>query len=156
MPVAPMSLRVSSTAFSEGQTIPRNYTCDGQNISPPLEWSGAPGGAKSLTLICDDPDAPGGTFTHWVLYDMAPDTSGLTEGSSGRGKEGINSFGTAGYGGPCPPVGHGPHRYFFHLYALDVDSLGREGSSRKDVEMAMKNHVLAEGHLMGRYERKRQ
>jgi Raf kinase inhibitor-like YbhB/YbcL family protein len=147
-----MALNVSSSAFSEGQSIPEKYTCDGQNVSPPIQWSGAPEKTKSIALICEDPDAPSGTFTHWVLYDLPGTTKELAEGSSGEGKEGVNGFGKKGYGGPCPPPG-GPHRYFFRIYALDTESLGNAGSSKEDVTTAMQGHVLAQGQLMGRYKR---
>ena len=149
-----MTLHVSSTAFSEGKSIPEKYTCDGQNVSPSLTWSGAPAGAKSFALIVDDPDAPSGTFTHWVLYDVPPGAAELKEGSHGGGKEGMNDFKKRGYGGPCPPPG-GPHRYFFRLYALDLGSLGKAGLSKHDALAAMKGHILAEGQLMGTYQRKR-
>ena len=148
-----MPLQVSSSAFSEGDPIPKKYTCDGENISPPLEWSGQPRETKSVAIICDDPDAPSGNFTHWVLYDVAGDTQKLPEGASGAGKEGQNSFNQIGFGGPCPPAKDGPHRYVFRVYALDIDSLGRSGMSQQDVEGAMRGHVLAKGQLMARYQR---
>ena len=147
-----MALHVSSSAFSEGQPIPEKYSCDGRNLSPPLKWNGAPEKTKSLAIIADDPDAPSGTFTHWVLYDLPAKTSELKEGSSGAGKEGVNSFKKTGYGGPCPPP-NGAHRYVFHVYALDIDSLGKAGLSKQDVSAAMKGHVLAEGQLIGKYKR---
>jgi Raf kinase inhibitor-like YbhB/YbcL family protein len=148
-----MKLDVSSTAFSEGQSIPEKHTCDGENVSPPIQWSGAPANTKSIAIICEDPDAPSGTFTHWVLYDVAGTTNGLTEGSSGGGKQGVNGFGKKGYGGPCPPPG-GAHRYFFRVYTLDTQSLGKAGSSKQDVTAAMEGHILAQGELMGKYKRK--
>ena len=148
-----MALRVTSSAFSENETIPAKYTCDGQNVSPPLEWDGEPPDTKSLAVICDDPDAPSGTFTHWVLYDVPGGAHRLSEGSRGIGNEGRNSFKQTGYGGPCPPPKDGPHRYVFHFYALDVVSLGRPGLSREDVATAMRGHVLAEGQLTARYAR---
>jgi Raf kinase inhibitor-like YbhB/YbcL family protein len=147
-----MALDVRSSAFSEGKSIPEKYTCDGQNISPPMKWSGAPEKTKSIAIICEDPDAPSGTFTHWVLYDLPSTTSELAEGSSVGGKEGVNGFGNKGYGGPCPPSGPA-HRYFFRIYALDTESLGNAGSSREDVTSAMHGHILAQGQLMGRYKR---
>ena len=147
-----MALHVSSSAFSEGQPIPEKYSCDGRNLSPPLKWNGAPEKTKSLAIIADDPDAPSGTFTHWVLYDLSAKTSELKEGSSGAGKEGVNSFKKMGYGGPCPPP-TGAHRYVFHVYALDIDSVGKAGLSKQDVSAAMKGHVLAEGQLIGKYKR---
>jgi Raf kinase inhibitor-like YbhB/YbcL family protein len=149
-----MALHVTSSAFSEGQSIPEKHTCDGQNVSPPIKWSGAPANTKSVALICEDPDAPSGMFIHWILYDVPGKTTELSEGSSGNGKEGLNGFGKKGYGGPCPPPG-GPHRYFFRLYALDLDSLGNGGSSKENVAAAMKGHILAEGSLMGTYKRKK-
>jgi Raf kinase inhibitor-like YbhB/YbcL family protein len=149
-----MALHVSSAAFSEGQSIPEKYTCDGKNVSPPIRWSGMPENTKSVALICEDPDAPSGTFTHWVLYDLPAKTTELGERSSGSGKHGVNGFGKNGYGGPCPPPG-GPHRYFFRVYALDTESLGNAGRSKEDVTAAMKGHILAEGSLMGTYKRKK-
>ncbi len=147
-----MTLHVSSSAFSEGQPIPEKYSCDGRNLSPPLKWDGAPEKTKSLAIIADDPDAPSGTFTHWVLYDLPAKTSELKEGASGAGKEGVNSFKKMGYSGPCPPP-NGAHRYVFHVYALDIDSVGKAGLSKQDVSAAMKGHVLAEGQLIGKYKR---
>jgi len=148
-----MALKVESPAFSNGGRIPQKYTCEGKDISPELRWEGAPSGVKSFVLIVDDPDAPRGTFTHWVLFDIPAVESGLIEGSK-QGKPGRNDFGKLGYGGPCPPKGHGVHRYFFRLYALDIPSLGlKEGVSRADVEAAMKGHILAQAETMGRYER---
>jgi Raf kinase inhibitor-like YbhB/YbcL family protein len=149
-----MKLDVSSSAFSEGKSIPEKYTCDGENVSPPIKWSGAPANTKSIAMIVEDPDAPSGTFTHWVLYDMPGTTKEFGEGSSGGGKEGVNGFGKKGYGGPCPPPG-GPHRYFFRVYALDAPSLGSAGSSKEDVTAAMQGHILAQGQLMGTYKRKK-
>ena len=148
-----MAFELTCPAFEVGDLIPTKYTCDGENISPPLEWSGQPRETKSVAIICDDPDAPSGTFTHWVLYDVAGDTQRLPEGASGTGKEGQNSFNQIGFGGPCPPAKDGPHRYVFRVYALDVDSLGRPGMSQQDVEGAMRGHVLAKGQLMARYQR---
>jgi Raf kinase inhibitor-like YbhB/YbcL family protein len=146
-----MALDVSSSAFSEGQSIPEKYTCDGQNVSPPIKWSGAPEKTKSIALICEDPDALSGAFTHWVLYDLPGTTKELAEGSSDGGKEGVNGFGKKGYGGPCPPPGPA-HRYFFRIYALDTGSLSNAGS-KEDVTAAMQGHILAQGQLMGRYKR---
>jgi Raf kinase inhibitor-like YbhB/YbcL family protein len=155
-PVVPggsLALKVVSPAFSHGEPIPAKYTCDGENISPPLEWTGIPRRARSIAVICDDPDAPSGLFTHWVLYDVNPSVSAVAEGSSAGGKEGVNDFDTRGYSGPCPPT-NGPHRYFFHVFALDVPSLGRPGLRRREAVDAMQGHVLAHGELMGRYRRK--
>jgi Raf kinase inhibitor-like YbhB/YbcL family protein len=149
-----MKLDVTSSAFAEGQSIPEKYTCDGENVSPPIKWSGAPATTKSIAIIVEDPDAPSGTFTHWVLYDMPGTSRELAEGSSGSGKGGMNGFGKKGYGGPCPPPG-GPHRYFFRVYALDTASLGNAGSSKEDVTAAMQGHILAQGQLMGTYKRRK-
>jgi Raf kinase inhibitor-like YbhB/YbcL family protein len=147
-----MTLRISSPAFMEGGRIPRKYTCDGDNVAPPLEWSGAPDGSKSLAIFCEDPDAPAGTFTHWVLYDIPVSKHRLDEGSS-LGHAGVNDFGTTGFGGPCPPRNDGLHHYSFHVYALDTDSLGPPGLSKGDAREAMNGHVLAEGELTGVYKR---
>lgn len=147
-----MEIQVTSNAFSEGGAIPEKYTCDGQNVSPPLKWSGVPANAESIAIICEDPDAPSGTFTHWVLYDIVGKTTELPEGSTGGGKEGVNDFKKNGYGGPCPPPGK-PHRYFFRVYALDTNSLGNAGSSKDDVTTAMKGHIVAQGQVMGTYKR---
>ena len=147
-----MALKVESPAFSDGGPIPPKYTCDGENVSPPLEWAGMPQRVGSVAVICEDPDAPRGLFTHWVLYDLDPSITGLAEGSAAGGKEGTNDFNTRGYGGPCPPA-NGPHRYFFRVFALDLASLGRAGLRRREAVKAMHGHVLAEGHLMGLYRR---
>jgi Raf kinase inhibitor-like YbhB/YbcL family protein len=151
---AATSFRVWSPAFPPGGRIPRVYTCDGRDLSPPLRWAGAPVGTRSFVLIVDDPDAPGGTFTHWVLFDIPATRTDLPEAlpRGAVGKSGTTSFGRAGYGGPCPPSG--VHRYVFTLYALDVPSLGlREGSPRSAVERAMRGHVLASARYIGRYGR---
>ncbi len=152
-------MQLSSSAFTEGQPIPAKYTCDDKNVSPPLKWEGVPGGAKSLVLIADDPDAPGGMWVHWVLFDVPAAMSELpedlpkTQYAPGGARQGLNDFKHLGYGGPCPPPGK-PHRYFFKLYALDA-SLGlKPGATKKEVERAMEKHVLAEGQLMGTYKRK--
>jgi hypothetical protein len=136
-------------AFSNNQRIPKRYTCDGENVSPPLTINGVPEGTKSLVLICDDPDAPMGTWDHWVVWDIQV-TQNVKENSV-PGTQGINSWGKKSYGGPCPPSG--THRYFFKIYALDT-RLGLKPDSRKsDVEKAMKGHVLAQGELVGLYSR---
>lgn len=153
-----MAFRLTTPAFTDGGTIPLRHTCDGQDLSPPLAWSDPPGGARSFALIMDDPDAPSATFTHWVLFDVPAATRQLAEGQrpGGTGQSGRNDFGRAGYGGPCPPRGHGPHRYAFTLYALDVATIGVSGGAARDqVEQAMKGHVLGTAKLMGRYERKK-
>jgi Raf kinase inhibitor-like YbhB/YbcL family protein len=145
------SFQITSAAFEEGATIPMKYTCDGQDISPPLEWSGTPEGTRSLVLISDDPDAPVGTWVHWVLFDLPADTNSLPEGAQDLGTDGNNSWRRPGYGGPCPPSG--THRYFFKLYALDTVLNLEAGASKEEVEKAMQGHILAQGELMGKYER---
>ncbi len=149
-------MQIMSSAFAEGQMIPRKYTCDGESVSPPLAWSGVPPQASSLALIVDDPDAPGGTWTHWIVFNLPASAAGLPE-SAAAGKlengavQGTNSSRKAGYGGPCPPGG--THRYYFRLYALDGPlSLGNNATA-KDVQTAMQGHTLASAELMGRYKR---
>ncbi|MBX5496468.1 MAG: YbhB/YbcL family Raf kinase inhibitor-like protein [Bryobacteraceae bacterium] len=152
-----MAFQLTSSAFPEGGNIPIIHTCDGTNVSPPLAWSGEPEGVKSFALIVEDPDAPSRTWTHWLLYDIPAEVHELEQGfQPGRlGMSGSNDFGKLGYGGPCPPKGHGPHRYFFRLFALNVPSLGlRDGENRVGVELAIRGHVLGEAQCMGRYERK--
>ncbi len=157
---AAMAFAIKSTAFENGETIPGEFTCEGRDTSPELVWSDPPGGTKSYVLIVDDPDAPSGVFTHWVIYDIPGDLRKLKAAVppdavlENGAKQGMNDFGTTGYRGPCPPGGHGRHRYFFRLMALDVDSLGlRGGAGRKDVERALKGRVLGEAVTMGLYER---
>ena len=153
-----MAMVITSTAFTDGAAIPKKYTCDGQDASPPLAWTGVPAAAKSLALICDDPDAPMGTWVHWVLWGMAPSTPALPEGMPkdaelpGGMKQGLNSWPKTGYGGPCPPPGK-PHRYFFKLYALNSDLNLPERSNKSALEEAMKGHVLAQAQIMGTYGR---
>ncbi len=152
-----MKLTVTSGAFKDGGAIPSKYTCDGEDVSPDIAWSGVPASAKSIAMIADDPDAPRGTWVHWVIYNIPPETKGLGEGVE-RDKvldngamQGMNDSRQTGYGGPCPPAG--VHRYFFKVYALDAKlSLG-PGATKKDLEDAMKGHILADGQLMGRYSR---
>lgn len=150
-------VKITSPAFAAGEMIPSRYTCDAENVSPPLEWTGVPPGAETLALIVDDPDAPMGTWVHWVVFDLPGVTTGLPEGVpaqpaiKGGGVQGVTSFRTVGYGGPCPPSG--THRYYFRLYALDASlSLGSDASAG-EVQKAMEGHVLAEATLMGRYRR---
>jgi len=151
-------LDISSAAFNDGEEIPLRNTCDGKNISPPLKWSGIPESTRSLVLICDDPDAPAGTWVHWVLYDLPPTVSELAEAVSQSGTpaqagtQGVNDFKGLGYGGPCPPPGM-PHRYFFKLYALDEKLNLKPGATKNEVVNAMKGHTLAEGQLMGSYKK---
>ncbi len=147
-----MSIELNSSAFDEGGTIPEQYTCEGADLSPPLSWDGVPGEAQSLVLIADDPDAPAGTWVHWVLFNIPPGTTQLPEDVSGVGTEGMNDFNRPGYGGPCPPPGSS-HRYFFKLYALDTSLDLPPEARKKDVVQAMEGHVLAQGQLMGKFSR---
>lgn len=153
-----MELDISSNSFSSGGNIPRQFTCDAEDRSPELHWSKAPTGTKSFALIADDPDAPVGTWVHWVLFNLPPGTQNLPEGVPKKESlesgtlQGTNDFGRIGYGGPCPPPGK-PHRYFFKLYALDSTLNLKAGAKKADVERAMKGHILAQGELMGRYGR---
>ena len=150
-----MAIEVSSSAFNEGESIPSQYTCDGKDISPQLKWSGVPDEARSIALIADDPDAPGKTWVHWVLFNLPPETTSLDENMPGDvelengAKQGITDFGDHGYGGPCPPGG--THRYFFKVYALDTELDLNSDVQKDDVVSAMDGHILAEGQLMGTY-----
>jgi len=152
-----MAIQIQSSAFSEGGAIPKQYTCDGKDISPPLSWAGVPDETKSLALICDDPDAPRKTWVHWVLFDLPPGIKGLSEGVAARetiaegGTHGVNDFRKLGYGGPCPPSG--THRYLFKLYALDAKLALSSGATKEEVLRAMEGHVLAQGTLTGKYSR---
>lgn len=154
-----MAFSITSPAFHEGEGISKKHTCDGADLSPPLQWSGAPEGTKSLALIMDDPDAPPGTWVHWVVYGIPADVKGLEEGVPKKetlpnGTKqglvwGVESFSRVGYTGPCPPPGK-PHRYYFKLYALDAMPDLPPQATKFDVEKAMKGHVLAEARLMGK------
>jgi len=153
-----MSLQMSSAAFSSGEAIPKKFTCDGPDVSPQLKWNDPPANTQSMALIMDDPDAPGSTWVHWVLYDLPANTRELPEGvakqeqlSSGA-RQGRNDFEKTGYGGPCPPPGK-PHRYFFKLYALDNKLNLKSGATKVELERAMKSHVLAQAELIGKYGR---
>lgn len=143
------SLSVTSPAFKDKDSIPAKYTCQGQNVNPPLAIGNIPEGTKSLVLIIEDPDAPGATFNHWVVWNIPP--AGLIEENSAPGVQGSNSAGKTSYMGPCPPSGS--HRYFFKTYALDTMLNIPPGSDKKVVEKAMKDHVLEEGTLVGMYEK---
>ena len=147
-----MAFTLTSPAFTDGASIPAQFTCEGSNVPPPLQVSDPPDRTASYAVIMDDPDAPRGTFTHWLAYDIPP---GGDELGIAAAKTLQNDFGRQGYGGPCPPPSHGPHRYFFRLYALDVPSLAVRGRGRGALEAALKLHTLGETHLMGRYERVR-
>ena len=145
---------MSSQDISEGQPIPPRFTCDGGDQSPALSWERPPAGTKSLAVIVDDPDAPGGTFMHWGAYDIPATTRSIARGKV-VGKQGVNGFGKSGYGGPCPPRRHGPHRYRFKLYALDVAALEvAEGAKAERVEAEARKHQLGLAQLTGTYERK--
>ncbi len=158
-----MTMRLASSAFDHQGEIPKKYTCDGENLSPPLSWSGAPEGTKSLALIVDDPDAPDPkapkrVYVHWVLYNLPPDAPGLAEAVSPAGLpagtlQGLNDWGRTGYGGPCPPIGR--HRYFHKLYALDklFKDLGRPTKSQ--LLAVMEDHILTQAELIGMYQRPR-
>lgn len=147
-------LALTSDAFKNGQPIPVQYSCDGNDQAPALHWDEPPPGTRSFALVIDDPDAPGGTFRHWGIYDIPASARSLGDGKS-QGKETKNDFGKSGYGGPCPPRGHGPHHYHFKLFALDVDHL-EIGDEAKviDVEQNAIRHAIASGELIGTYERK--
>jgi Raf kinase inhibitor-like YbhB/YbcL family protein len=146
-------MKVISSALKEGANIPSKFTCDGADTSPPLQIADVPSGAKSLALIVDDPDAPGGLFTHWMVWNIPPQTGAIGEGSAPKGVQGINDFGKSGYGGPCPPSG--THRYYFKVFALDRELDLPFGAKRGQLDAAMKGHVVGQGELMGRYSRKR-
>ncbi|RMF84930.1 MAG: YbhB/YbcL family Raf kinase inhibitor-like protein [Nitrospinota bacterium] len=156
---APATLALTSPAFKPGSPIPVRYTCDGEDLSPPLQWSNVPSGTKSFALVVDDPDAPMGTWDHWILYDIPATTTRLPAGIAATrrvpevGTHGRNSWRRLGYGGPCPPGG--THRYFFKLYALDTVLQLKPGATKKKLLRAMQGHILAQGELMGTYQRRR-
>ena len=153
-----MALSLTSSSFEHDKTIPVKHTCEGADISPALAWSGAPSGTKSFALIVDDPDAPVGTWVHWVVFDLPAKLRALPrsvprkEEMGDGSRQGRNDFGKIGYGGPCPPAG-AAHRYFFKIYALDTKLNLKAGATKEDVERAKQGHVLAEGEWMGRYSR---
>lgn len=152
-------MRLTSGGFSDGDAIPRRFTCEGEDLSPPLQWRDAPAGTRSFILLCDDPDAPAGTWHHWAVYDIPADCAAIPEGAGRHGgreafKQAANDFGRRGYGGPCPPRGHGPHRYHFRLLALSTDHLAvRKDPSCRDVEREARKHLVAEAILVGSYQR---
>jgi Raf kinase inhibitor-like YbhB/YbcL family protein len=152
-----MQIKVKSSAFEEGGMIPKRYTCDGTDVSPPLAWTSVPEGTKSIALICDDPDAPMGTWVHWVLFNLPAEVKELPENVPPQKRlengaiQGANDFRKIGYGGPCPPGG--THRYYFKLYALDTEMNLQAGATKKELLKAMEGHILAEGQLMGKYKR---
>jgi Raf kinase inhibitor-like YbhB/YbcL family protein len=145
------SVKISSPDIVEGGNIPQKFTCDGANVNPALRFEGVPAGAKSLVVIVDDPDAPGGLFTHWLLWNIGPKTIEIAEGRAPTGLQGKNDFGKSGYGGPCPPSG--THRYYFKVFALDGQLALPAGAKRAQLDDAMRGHVLGEGAVMGRYQR---
>ena len=152
-------MRIESSAFSDGSTIPSEFTCDGEDSSPPLKWSGPPAGTRSFVLLCDDPDAPGGTWHHWGAYDIPVNVQSLAEGAAQQSKklgfkQAVNDFQRPGYGGPCPPEQHGLHHYHFRLLALSVDHLSvHKQPSCRDIEHEARKHALGEAVLVGVYER---
>lgn len=154
-----MAIKIESPAFKYGDFIPSIYTCDGANISPPLKWEGIPEGTKSIALICDDPDAPIGDWVHWVLYNIPPETKELKENIppekilKDNSIHGLNDWKKYGYGGPCPPSG--VHRYYFKIFALDIKLNLGPGATKKQLLDAMKGHIISQGELMGKYQRKR-
>ncbi len=149
-------MKLRSSAFADGSDVPRRFTCDGDNLSPPLQWSGAPAETRSFVLLCDDPDAPAGTWHHWAVYDIPSTATELALDAAQQAglKQAVNDFRKTGYGGPCPPHGHGPHHYHFRLLALSTDHLRtRADASCKDVEREARKHLVAEATLVGVYER---
>ena len=158
-----MTISITSTAFEAGKAIPKKYSGEGEDVSPPLAWSNVPQGTKELALICDDPDAPMGTWVHWVLYKVPAGTTSLPEGlprektldTPAGAAQGVNSFGSdnVGYRGPMPPKGHGPHHYHFKIYALDKPVTLPPGVDKKKLLAEIRDHVLAQGELVGTYER---
>jgi Raf kinase inhibitor-like YbhB/YbcL family protein len=146
-------MKITSSAFQEGGNIPSKFTCDGGDTSPPLQITDVPSGAKNLVLIVDDPDAPNGLFTHWVVWNISPQTNTIAEGTAPKGVYGTNDFGKSGYGGPCPPSG--THRYYYKIFALDRELDLPAGTKRSQLDSEMKGHVVAQGELMGRYSRKK-
>ena len=151
-----MSLSLNSDAFNEGGVIPSKFTCEGDDVAPPLEWNGVPENAQSLVLIVDDPDAPKMTWVHWVVYNLPPDVKGLPEGAMANmlpvgTKQGLNDWNNIGYGGPCPPTGR--HRYFFKLYVLDTVLKNMNSPTKAEIEAAMQGHVIAQAELVGTYKK---
>jgi len=152
-----MAFQITTTAFRDGSSIPKRFTCDGPDVSPALSWGDPPAGTKSLAIIADDPDAPAGTWVHWVLYDLPADTRKLPEGVAkdrelpNGALQGRNDFGKIGYNGPCPPRGS-EHRYFFKLYALDSRTGLKAGATKSELERTMKGHILSQAQLVGKFQ----
>ena len=153
-----MAIKITSSAFEDGGLMPSKYTCDGADVSPPLQWDGVAAEANSIALICDDPDAPMGTWVHWVLYDLPADTKELAEDVpadatlANGARQGTTDFGRVGYGGACPPSG--THRYFFKVYALDVKVDLPAGATKAQLLKAMEGHIIGQGELIGKYKRR--
>ena len=152
-----MAFQITATAFRDGSSIPKRFTCDGPDVSPALSWGDPPAGTRSLAIIADDPDAPAGTWVHWVLYDLPADTRKLPEGVAkdrelpNGALQGRNDFGKIGYNGPCPPRGS-EHRYFFKLYALDSRTGLKAGATKSELERTMKGHILSQAQLVGKFQ----
>lgn len=152
-----MVIKIKSPAFEEGELIPKKYTCDGVNVSPPLQWSSLPADVESIVLICEDPDAPSGLWTHWIIFNLPAETKGVSEFIMERevlengAQQGLNDFGTIGYRGPCPPGGS--HRYYYRIYALDVLLELPSRINRQDLLEAMNGHIIDQGQIMGIYTR---
>ncbi len=152
-----MEIKITSSAFEEGGLIPAKYTCDGADVSPPLQWDAVPEGTKSIALICDDPDAPMGTWVHWVLFNLPAEAKELAQNIPAEetlpngAMQGVSDFGRIGYGGPCPPGG--THRYFFKIYALDTEVGLQAGADKRQLLKAMEGHILEQGQLIGKYKR---
>jgi len=152
-----MDIKITSSAFEDGGLIPAKYTCDGADVSPPLQWNKVPEGTKSIALICDDPDAPMGTWVHWVIFGLPADIRELAEDVPpdktlpNGARQGTSDFGRIGYGGPCPPSG--THRYFFKIYALDRELDLPAGARKRDLLKAMEGHIVGQGELIGKYKR---
>ena len=149
-------MKLVSSAFADGAAVPRRFTCDGENLSPPLQWSDAPTGTRSFVLLCDDPDAPAGTWHHWAAYDLPPTVRELAVGAAQNKniKQAVNDFRKTGYGGPSPPHGHGPHHYHFRLLALSIDHLrAQANASCPEIEREARKYTITEATLVGWYER---
>ncbi len=152
-------IKVTSNAFTDGAMIPAKYSCDGENASPHLKWENMPANAKTIAIIADDPDAPGGTWVHWLIFNLPANVKELPDGVAPEGnasavaRQGTNDFKKIGYGGPCPPSG--VHRYFFKVYGLDTELSLNAGATKEDLMKAMEGHVVAEGQIVGKYEKKK-
>lgn len=152
-----MVIKIKSSAFEEGEIIPKKYSCEGVNVSPPLQWSSSPADVESFVLICEDPDAPSGLWAHWIIFNLPAETTALPEFIMERevlengAQQGLNDFGTIGYRGPCPPGG--THRYYYRIFALDIMLHLTSRINRQDLLEAMIGHIIDQGHIMGIYTR---